>query len=115
MPGMVTQHPRGPNRNALPAKVVGLGAPISVWIYVEVYEISALTEATGEQLARFGASPQTTGCAAPSPANGEPPQSSDHVAELQCMLADLQRAAPPRDRQAARCGLRRPGRAARER
>jgi hypothetical protein len=72
---MGSNHPRG--GNVTPPKVVGLGAPISVWIYFEVSEIPALDDAIRDELARHAARPDGW---------------NDHIAELRRMLADVEQA-----------------------
>jgi hypothetical protein len=42
-------------------KVIGLGAPTSVWIYFEIAEIPALIDAIGDEFARHGGSAQIDG------------------------------------------------------
>jgi hypothetical protein len=74
-----------------PPKVIGVGAPISVWISFEALEIPALAAAIGDQLTNHGASPQSCGHAGRPPADAEP-RSNDHIAQLQRMLADLEHA-----------------------
>ncbi len=44
----------GAGENRMPPKVVGLGAPISVWIYFDVSETRALAAAIGDELTRYG-------------------------------------------------------------
>jgi hypothetical protein len=60
--------------------VLGLGAPISVWIYFEVVEIPALVDAIDDEIAGYSARGQ---------ANGSGPACSDHVGELRRMRAEL--------------------------
>lgn len=90
---MATDHPRGLSGNAAPPKVVGLGAPISVWIYFDVSEIPALVDAIDDELARYGASAQRDGRPARLQTGRDPSNWSNHIGELHRMLADVQRAA----------------------
>jgi hypothetical protein len=65
---------------AAPAKVVGLGAPISVWIHLDLIEIPALTAAIRDELVRYSDGGSTAG------------EWTDHTNELQRMLADVEQA-----------------------
>lgn len=73
-----------PAQNGLPPKVVGLGGPISVWIYLNMIEIPALAAAIADELARYEQRPGE--CAAP------PDDRAAHAATLRSMLADLDEA-----------------------
>ena len=74
----------GPADNSAPPKVVGLGAPISVWIYFDVIEIPAVAAAIAEELDRYSDRGN---------ANGE---WADHADELRSMLADIELASASR-------------------
>ena len=77
---MTTEHRPDPGSDGSPSKVLGLGAPISVWIYFEVVEIPALVDAIDDEIAGYNAR---------GPANGSGPAWSDHIGELRRMRAEL--------------------------
>lgn len=83
---------------AAPAKVVGLGAPISVWIYFEVSEIPALEAAIVDELARHGVAAATTSYAAEPKPGVDPADWADQIAELRRMQADLAQACSSRSK-----------------
>lgn len=79
-----------------PPKVVGMGAPISVWIYFEVSEIPALIDAIGDERARYRHEPQIGGPTVEPEPRVDPAAWRDHVGELERMLGDLEQAAKTR-------------------
>lgn len=74
-----------------PPKVIGLGAPISVWIYFEVSEIPAVLDAIRDQLAEYAERPAPNGTR-PADDGDAPGAWSDHIGELEQMLAAVERA-----------------------
>ena len=70
--------------NGVPPKVVGLGAPISVWIYFDVIEIPAVAAAIADELARYSDPRETNG------------DWADHAHELRSMRADIELASASR-------------------
>jgi len=82
--------------SATPPKVIGLGAPTSVWIYFEMAEIPALIDAIGDQLARHGGAAQIDGRTVEPEAGVNPTDWRYHVGELQRMLGDVEHAAETR-------------------
>jgi hypothetical protein len=50
---MTTEHRPDLGGDSSPPKVLGLGAPISVWIYFEVVEIPALVDAIDDEIAGY--------------------------------------------------------------
>jgi len=83
--------------SATPPKVIGLGAPTSVWIYFEIAEIPALIDAIGDvALARHGGSAQIDGRTVEPEAGVDPTDWRYHVGELQRMLGDVEHAAETR-------------------
>jgi hypothetical protein len=79
-----------------PPKVIGLGAPTSVWIYFEIAEIPALIDAIGDEFARHGGSAQIHGRTVEPRAGVDPTDWRYHVGELQRMLGDVEQAAETR-------------------
>lgn len=75
---------------ATPPKVIGLGTPISVWIYFEVSEIPALLDAIGDELARRGCSAQINGRTVEPKAGVDPAAWRYQIDELQRMLGDVE-------------------------
>lgn len=80
--------------NATPPKVIGMGAPISVWIYFEVSEIPALLDALGDELARHGCPAPINGRTVEPKTDVDPADWRYHVGELQRMLGDVEGATP---------------------
>jgi hypothetical protein len=87
---MATDHPRV-RAHVMPPKVIGMGAPVSVWIYFEVREIPALAEAIGDELARRGCAPATDGHTQPE-TDVDSADRGEQIDLLRQMLADLERA-----------------------
>jgi hypothetical protein len=75
-----------------PEKVIGLGAPTSVWILFELPEVPALLDAIGDELGRYGCGPDRTETAKN---DADPTGWQYHVAELHRMLGDLEGALEP--------------------
>jgi len=86
--------------NATPPKVIGMGAPISVWIYFARLEIPALLDALGDELARHGCAAQINGRSVEPRSGVDPADWRYQVSELQRMLGDVKAATPkyPRSR-----------------
>ena len=73
------------------SKVIGLGAPVSVLVYLEVAEIPALKDAIADQVAHHGGSAQIDGRTVQPEAGVDPTAWRDHVGELRRMLGDVER------------------------
>ena len=78
-----------------PTKVIGLGAPTSVRVFLEVAEVPALLCAIGDELARHGCASDIRGRALTADVDVEPADWRYHVAELHRMLGDIEAATKP--------------------
>lgn len=93
---MATEERARGGASTTPPKVIGLGAPISVWIYFEISEIPALLDAIGDELARHGCSAQTNGRTVEPKSGVDPADWRYQTGELRRMLGDVEQAAQTR-------------------
>jgi hypothetical protein len=82
--------------NATSAKVIGLGAPTSVRMILELSEVPSLLNALGDELARHGCGSQIKGRHVESESDLDPADWRYHASELYRMLGDIERASEPR-------------------
>jgi hypothetical protein len=82
--------------NTSSSKVVGLGAPTSVRMVLELSEVPSLLDAIGDELARHGCGSHIKGREFERETDVDPADRRYHAGELQRMLGDIERASESR-------------------
>lgn len=91
------RHDRGLGAaTTLSSKVIGLGAPTSVRMFLELSEVPSLLDALGDELARHGCGSHIKGRDVEREADVDPAGWRYHASELQRMLGDIEHASEPR-------------------